>query len=101
MKGWGKSYIIELRLFNMEHFKPVLVVVDYQEDFCPPVRETRYPTQHHNTDTFSARHSSSRGRSRHCAGDQRAARLAVRTEDRHPGLAPARPHFVCLEPLTS
>jgi hypothetical protein len=79
-------------------FKPALVLVDVQEDFCPPVRAL-FMTSAQLT-ALEWRACCNR-RSRHRPCPEPAPRPSLRPEDRDQRLPPAEPHLIRVEPCTA
>src|ERR1700753_1914004 len=78
--------------------KAALVIVDLQEDFCPPVISLPYSQTSSDDQCQPGRKSGRFWRSRYRSGYQWAPHLAVvRRQGRHQGLASHGPHLVCNE----
>lgn len=68
-------------------FKPALLVVDMQEDFCPPVSSDNPEMLEHSHDLVERLVGSSWW-PRDCASYQRPLVVTFRLEDRNPRLPP-------------
>lgn len=89
-------------------FKPALIVVDVQEDFCPPVSypapaparatgPSSYPTPDLSSNNPIVRHSYRSQRPGHPPHYQYPSHLPLCAQDRHQRLAPAEPHLLRLQ----
>jgi len=81
---------------STNNFKPALIIVDLQEDFCPPVRFT-------SLSAFTANHQKERLPSsqqwpRHNPHRAQTPRPPLRHQDRDQGLASQGPHLLRLQP---